>query len=388
MGVRIDEPGTHHEAGGVDRLRRRLVHVADLHDATVPDGHVGDHLGRAGPVDHTAAFDQIVEHLLIMACSPGAYDLGMPYPEAFHELARKINNWGRWGDDDQLGTLNLVTEDVVRRAAGCIRTGKRFSLALPLSEAEGIQQGWVPGRINPVRTMAQINHAVTGDPSVFCSSDDVVVMGLQAATHWDGLAHVSYEGKLYNGYAADTVTAAGASRCGIHHVRTLVSRGVLLDVARARGVDTLDGGHAVTGDDLDAAAAMAGVQVEAGDIVLIRTGRAGHLQATPRDVPGYVALPMPGVSMQAVSWFRDHDVAAVATDTFIFEVFPGEDRASVLPVHVLDIVEMGLTQGQNWQLEELAADCAADGVYECFLDASPLPFTGAVGSPVNPVAIK
>ena len=312
----------------------------------------------------------------------------MPYPDAFHQLAGKINNWGRWGADDQLGTLNLVTEDVVRRAAGCVRTGKRFSLALPMSEAEGIQAGWVPGRINPVRTMSQINHPVTGDPSVFCSSDDLIVMGLQAATHWDGLAHVSYEGKLYNGYPADSVTAAGASRCGIQNVRTLVSRGVLLDVARARGVDELEGGHAVTGDDLDAAEAMAGVQVQAGDVILVRTGRGARLQATPRDVSGYLALPMPGISTQATPWFRERDVAAVATDTLIFEVFPGEDPASVLPVHVLDIVEMGLTQGQNWQLESLAEDCAADGVYEFFLDASPLPFTGAVGSPVNPVAIK
>ncbi len=309
----------------------------------------------------------------------------MAYPERFHQLAKKVNNWGRWGPDDEIGTINFVTPEVRRRAAACVRTGRSFSLALPLSEAEGIQTGILPGRINPVRAMVQLNTPLTGDPAEFCSSDDMVVMGLQAATHWDGLGHVSYEGRLYNGNDASSVTVFGASVCGIHKIRTLVSRGVLLDVARALGTNRLDGGYAITAADLDAAEARAGVEVGAGDVVLVRTGQMELLARGDR--AGYGA-PSPGLSTMTVEWFHDRDVAAVATDTLTFEVWPGEDDATILPVHLLHLVEMGMTQGQNFVLDELAEDCARDGVHEFLLEASPQPFTNAVGSPVNPVAVK
>jgi kynurenine formamidase len=309
----------------------------------------------------------------------------MAYPEWFHQLAKKVNNWGRWGSDDEIGTINLVTPEVRKRAAACVRTGRSFSLALPLSEAEGIQIGSVPGRLNPVRAMVQINTPVTGDPSQFCSSDDMVVMGLQSATHWDGLGHVSYDGRVYNGNAASSVTVFGASVCGIHRIRTLVSRGVLLDVARALHTNRLDGGYAITAADLEAAEARAGLEVGPGDVILVRTGQMELLSIG--DKAGYVA-PAPGLSTMTVEWFHDRDVAAVATDTYICEVFPGEDDAAILPVHCLHLVEMGMTQGQNWALDELAADCAEDGVYEFLLEASPQPFTNATGSPVNPVAVK
>jgi kynurenine formamidase len=311
----------------------------------------------------------------------------MGLPPEFTDLAASVRNWGRWGPDDELGTVNLVTPEVHRRAAACVRTGKAFSLALPLSESEGIQVGYIPGRINPVRTMTQLHSPIfSDDPEHVRSNDDLVVMALQCATHWDGLAHVSYRGHIWNGYPADTVTSGGATRCGIHRIRTLVSRGVLLDVARARGVDRLEGGHAITGDDLDAAEKMARVRVESGDIVLVRTGQMAVLRE--RGGKRKYPLESPGLSMQSVPWLRHRDVAAVATDTFNFEVFPGEREDVFLPVHMLHLVDMGLTQGQNWVLDELAADCADDGVYEFLLEASPQPFTHAVGSPVNPVALK
>jgi kynurenine formamidase len=306
-------------------------------------------------------------------------------PDEFRSLSAQVRNWGRWGPDDELGTLNLITPEARRRAAACVRTGKAFSLALPLSEAEGIQTGAIPGRINPLRTMVAINAQYTGSPSGFCTSDDVVVMGLQAATHWDALAHVSYDGYLYNGHPADSVTAAGAARCGIGNVRTLLSRGVLLDVARTRGVERLEPGYAISGDDFDAAAEQARVEVRPGDVVLVRTGHMGLLRTKG---PAAYGGATPGLGMQAVPWLHRHDVAAVATDTLALEVFPGERDDLLLPVHLLHLVDMGLTQGQNWDLEALAADCAQDGIHEFLLDASPLPFTGGCGSPVNPVAVK
>jgi kynurenine formamidase len=307
----------------------------------------------------------------------------MALPEWFHELAKKVNNWGRWGPDDEIGTINLITPDLVRNAAGCVKTGKRFALALPLSEREGIQLGFMPGRINPLRTMVQINNPITGDPDAVCTSDDVVVMGLQCATHWDGLGHVSYADRLWNGFPASTITASGASKCGIHKVKTLIGRGVLLDVARAKGLDRLASDYAVTADDLDAACELGRVNVGPGDIVLVRTGQTALLP----DKMAY-SHPAPGLSFKTVEWFHAHDTAAVATDTLAFEIFPPEDPNVMLPVHLLHLVEMGMTQGQNWALEALAADCADDGVYEFLLDATPQPFTNAVGSPVNPVAVK
>jgi kynurenine formamidase len=218
----------------------------------------------------------------------------------------------------------------------------------------------------------------------------MVVTGLQSATHWDGLAHVSYAGRMYNGTPIESVDADGASRCGIHKIETLVSRGVLLDVAGAKGVERLEPGYPISCEDLDAAAERAKLEVCAGDIVLVRTGQMQILKkdrVRPADKAAY-AKPCPGLTLATTEWFHRRDVAAVAADNFSLEVYPGVPKEMFLPVHLIHIVEMGMTQGQNWDLEALAADCAEDGVYEFLLEASPQRFVGAVGSMVNPVALK
>lgn len=305
-------------------------------------------------------------------------------PDEFVELARAVNTWGRWGPDDERGMLNHVTDEVVRRAAACVRTGKRFSLALPLSE-DGPQLGFVPGRVNPNRSMLAVNEPIFGDPDGVRANDDVVTMGLQAATHWDALAHVTYQGRMYNGFPVGSVTETGASRCGADKIGPLVTRGVLLDVARARGVDRLEGGHALTPGDLQAAEELGRVTVSPGDAVLLRTGQMRLLH--DGDKLGY-SISTAGPSMQTVRWFHDRGVAAVATDNLSFEVFPGERDDLHLPVHMLHLVEMGLLQGQNFDLEALAADCVDDGVYAFLLEATPEPFVHAAGAPVVPVAVK
>ncbi|MHB8594841.1 MAG: cyclase family protein, partial [Acidimicrobiales bacterium] len=195
--------------------------------------------------------------------------------------------------------------------------------------------------------------------------------------------------RLYNGHPATAVTEAGAARCGIGRVGTLVTRGVLLDVARAKGVEVLEPGYAITAADLDAACDMGRLSVEPGDVALVRTGQMVHLRGvrTKRSLLAY-SFPAPGLTMGTAAWMHAHDIAAVATDTLSLEVFPGQDEAIYLPVHLLHLVEMGLTQGQNFDLDALAADCAADGAYSVLLDATPLPFTHGLGSPVNPVALK
>jgi kynurenine formamidase len=306
----------------------------------------------------------------------------------FTDMAARVRNWGRWGPNDEIGTLNLIDEAAGRRGAAAVVSGKAFPLGLPLSEAEGIQLGFIEGRVNPTRTMVQVNQPVNADqPEWVCFSEDVVTLATQCATHWDALAHASYGGVIYNGYPASTVSADGAARCGIHRLGTVVSRGVLLDVARALGRDVLEPGHPIMPRDLDEALALAGVELEPGDIVLVRTGQMVHLAPGRRDLMAYT-FPSPGLTIETAGWFHHHDVAAVATDTLVFEVYPSQHDDAYLPVHLLHLVEMGLTQGQNWVLDALAEDCAADGRYSFLLDATPLPLTQGLGTPLNPVALK
>lgn len=303
--------------------------------------------------------------------------------EEFSRLAAAVNNWGRWGRDDERGTLNHITPNAVRAAAALVRDGRSLPLAYPLSE-DGPQLGFVKGRTNPERTMVALGEPL-GDPHGVRFNDDAVTMGLQAATHWDALAHVSYQGRLYNGFDPSSVTEHGAARLGADKLGPVVSRGVLLDLPAALGVPRLEGGQALTPADLERAETHAGVTVRSGDIVLIRTGQMQLLHEG--DKLGY-SVSTAGPSMQTVRWFHEREVAAVATDNLSFEVFPGERDDLLLPVHMLHIVEMGLVQGQNFDLEALSADCARDGRYSFLLDATPEPFARACGAPVAPVAIK
>ncbi len=321
----------------------------------------------------------------------------MSYPQEILDLAERVRNWGRWGDDDEIGTVNFITDQVVKAALGSVRTGERISLAFPLQDEGGLQIGAIPGRDNPNRTMIMVNEAMLGDPDMFCTSDDSVSMGLQAGTHWDGLCHASWRGLIYGGRDADSITDAGASVCGIEKIEHLTGRGVLMDIAALYGVDELEGGHAVSYDDLVRAEERQGVRVRSGDIVLVRTGMmrkalAGDVVAYGSGTPieGSPMPGFPGVGLGAVEFFHEREVAAVATDTVTFEVMPWDPSTpgAILPIHCLHLVEMGLTQGQNWNLEALAEACASDGHYDFLLEASPQPFVGAIGSPVNPVAIR
>jgi kynurenine formamidase len=301
------------------------------------------------------------------------------------EIARRVSNWGRWGAGDERGTINFITPEVVRRAAACVQRGVVFSLGLPIgSDGPQIGQG---GRVNPLHFMSALHGAYGPDPEGFHYNDDVVVMPLQCATQWDSLAHVYYGDQLYNGYPAATVTASGATRNAIDkQAAGIVSRGVLLDVARAAGVDRLAAGQVIAPDLLEKAEAAQQVRVEPGDVLLIRTG---HITVFTRDAnrEGYMRV-MPGLGLAAVEWLHRREVAAVATDTSAVEVIPFEDPSTPLPVHLLCIRDMGLTLGEMFYLEDLAADCAEDGVWTFLFSAPPLRVSGGVGSPLNPLAVK
>lgn len=315
-------------------------------------------------------------------------------PPGFTALAERVNTWGRWGDDDERGMLNLVDDDAVRRGAACVRTGQRLALGLPLS-ADGPQAGLIKGRENPQHRVVALRSAPTGDPHTYAMNDDAIDLGTQVATHWDALAHVTHGSRIYNGFPADSVTAAGAAHCGIDRVGPLVSRGVLLDVARAHGRDRLDGAHPIGPRDLDLALTQAGVDLAPGDVVLLRTGQIQYVHEGDRV---RYAFPSPGLTVEAVPWLHERGVAAVATDTLTFEVFPRRDLGPngehfstadlVMPVHLLMLTELGCLQGQNFDFEALATACAADDRWTVLLSATPEPIVGGLGGPVAPVAVR
>ena len=216
-------------------------------------------------------------------------------------------------------------------------------------------------------------------------------MPLQAATQWDALAHVHYDGVLYNNCkACDTLSEKGASRLGIEHLATpgIMSRGVLLDILRLKRADRLPDDYAITVDDLNAACAAQGVTMMPGDIVLIRTG---HIQrfTLERDRAAFNGT-QPGLSPACAEWVHDHSLAAVCADNLAVEVMSPQAWQSEMPLqfHMLCLRDMGCPLGEMFNLDALAADCADDGRYTFLLSAPPIPFTNAVGSPVNPLALK
>ncbi|MFT3853284.1 MAG: cyclase family protein [Ilumatobacteraceae bacterium] len=301
----------------------------------------------------------------------------------FREIGKQLSNWGRWGADDERGTVNLITPERVAAAAKLVKRGAIFDLGIPF-DANGPQPGG--GRINPVRLMSETG-AQQDLPGAFHYADDYVFMPLQSASQWDGLAHVYYDDQLYNGFPASDVGPHGAMHCSIDKMaKGIVGRGVLLDIARLKGVDWLELGYVITPEDFDAACERQGVTVGAGDIVLFRTGWRTKFKQE-KDPKAFMAGE-PGIGMAMPQWLHDRDVAVIASDNWAIEVLPGEFDDEVFNVHMVLIRDMGMTLGEILDLDELADDCAADGVWEFLLAAPPIKFTNAVGSPINPLAIK
>lgn len=230
-----------------------------------------------------------------------------------------------------------------------------------------------------------------GFPHGLGGADDVIFMPLQCSTQWDGLGHIFDHGKAWNGRpAGQVVTSQGDQVTGIQTAADrIVSRGVLVDVGRTFGINgELEDGFAITTDHILKTISVQGntSSVRRGDIILIRTGQ---LARTRREGwQDYAGGDAPGLSFSTADWLHQSEIAAVATDTWGFEVRPNEFHASFQPLHQVVIPNIGLYLGEMWDLDTLAADCAADHVYEFFLTAAPLRVTGAVGAPVNPIAVK
>ena len=311
-----------------------------------------------------------------------------------HATAERLKNWGRWGPDDEIGTLNHVTAADVVAACRLVRKGKTMSLALNFDE-KGPQGGKsnypAIGRFNPIHVMLRSGtdaYAGVLDHRKIRGADDIIIMPTQCGTQWDGLGHIFYGDKMWNGRDCRTVTSFGAQQCGIEKTRQkIVGRGVLLDIPMMLGMDYLPDGFGVTGAVLDQAERHFGVKVGRGDFLLVRTG---HLEAklAGGNWDGYSGGDAPGLAFDTLDWLHARQVAAIATDTWGVEVRPNQTTEAAQPWHWIAIPIIGLTVGEIFDMTELSRDCAEDKIYEFLFVAPALPITGAVGSPINPQAIK
>lgn len=310
--------------------------------------------------------------------------------EDFRAVGRRLSNWGRWGADDRIGTLNFLTAERVATAAGLVKRGAIFDLGIEIGKP-GVQRA-AGIRSNPVHLMNltpldSLDH-MGGLKDVFVA-DDYIMMPLQSVTQWDGLGHVGYDGKLYNDIDAGSITTLhGSTELSIHHIaqRGIVGRGVLLDIASLIGVDRLPAGAEITPDMLDTAASRQGVAILPGDILLVRTGWIRQL-LIDRDVETYWKGE-PGLTLACAEWLHRHQIAAVASDNWGVETRSPDGGTGGLPVHSVLIRDMGMTLGEIFDLEALASDCRADGVWEFFFAAPPLKVVGGVGTPITPLALK
>lgn len=311
--------------------------------------------------------------------------------EEVRRRSEELRTWNRWGEDNEIGTLNFVTLQKIVEAAKLITKGETFALAINF-DANGPQTGGL-GRFNPVHTMLATGvdaaHGVQDEMNIQYA-DDVLSLPLHGATHWDSLSHVFYDSHMWNGYSAELVSAYGAEKNGIEKVKDrMVGRGVLLDIARYGGTEALEDGHAITNEELEGCARQQDVVVNQGDFVLIRTGQLGRCLSSG-NWGSFAGGDAPGLAFETLGWLHEHEVAAVASDTWGVEVRPNEtdEGEAFQPWHWVAIPNMGLSVGEMFYLEELAESCADDARYEFFFVAPPLPITGASGSAVNPMAIK
>jgi len=307
------------------------------------------------------------------------------------EWGERYSNWGRWGEADERGTLNFITPERILAATAIPRSGRVISCALPFDQ-NGPQSG-LAGRHNPIHTMlADGGDALAGAqdflPGGFNYADDTVTMPLQCGTQWDALAHVFYDGKMYNDRDIRLVTSSGAKANSIDRIRdAVVGRGVLLDLPRHARLDWLDDGTRVRPQNLDTCAEAQGVAIESGDILLVRTGMMTRC-LQQKSWKGYCGGDAPGLSIHCARWLYEREIAAVATDTWGVEVRPNETPDCFQPLHMISLRNTGLLFGEIFFLDDLAQACSEDGNYEFLFTAPPLPITGAVGSPINPLAIK
>jgi kynurenine formamidase len=304
----------------------------------------------------------------------------------FDELFDSLKNWGRWGPEDQLGTLNLITPASVRAAAALVRSGRHVSMAVPINKVAG------PDNANPaIHFVSQAHDIDIGSSGLRFGLDFLgMVCHGDNHTHVDALCHVSYRGRVYNGnLATEVLTSRGATSLDVAEYHDgLVGRGVLLDIARLRGVKWLEPGEIVTRDELEACERSVGVRVEEGDILVFRTGhhrRRAELGPWGIDYPP-AGQGRAGLHVDAVRWMHERGVAAFLPDCD-GEVVPSTVPGMLYPIHVLQIAAMGMLASDLTQVEDVARACDEEGRWRFMVVGLPLRLPGGTGSPWNPIAI-
>ncbi len=317
-------------------------------------------------------------------------------PIPFAELLKSApKNWGRFGPDDEIGALNFLTKEEVLRGIRSVKSGKVFTLGVPLARPGG--DPLYPSRSQPIRTMAMdkgfyLNGTATPFPGGMEYADDVITMFLQGTTQYDALGHVWHGDTLYNGYDAKT-TMGGLQKCSIEPIANhgVVGRAVLLDAARYRGKANLDAGERITLDDMLEIAKQQNSPIEKHDIILIHTGwlKRFYDKGFEGIFPGG-AFNEPGLgySPELVKWFHEMEIPSLGTDTIASEQTSHEESGTMIPLHMALLHYQGVIFNEIDWLHDLAEDCAKDSQYTFLFVGSPLKVVGGAGSPVNPVVIK
>ncbi|MDR6173568.1 kynurenine formamidase [Nocardioides zeae] len=313
-------------------------------------------------------------------------------PDLTDLLADSPSNWGKWGPDDEVGSLNYLGPEQVVAAASLISSGKVFTLQRLIGDPKG-DPVW-PGRTPATRTQILDESSWDGAdapqfPGGLHYADDKIDAFLQGSTQYDALGHVWYGGQLYNGFDART-TVGGMDKASVEPIaqRGVVGRAVLLDMARFRGKDTLDSAETYTHEDLVACAEAQGVELRKRDILLIRTNYLQlFLELGDKFYEGFCE---PGLvySPELVQWFADMEIPNLVTDTIANEVTIDPENGVALVLHNALMRNLGIAFTEICDLEALAADCAEDGRYELFYAAAPLKVAKGSGSPVNPLVVK
>jgi len=288
-------------------------------------------------------------------------------------LHHHLSNWGRWGADDQLGALNFITPEITAAAAAGVRSGATVSCARPLPTQAA------PDNPNPVA-----HHMIATATEGYGADYFAIAPHGYATSHIDALCHIFHDGKIYNGYPADTVTAHGATKLGIHRLRSgVVTRGVLIDVPSLRGVEALAPGEPIFPEDLEAAEVATGVAVRTGDALLVRTGRWRWRE---QHGPWPIDEGLAGLDASCLAWLHERQVALLGSDG-VSDVLPSRVAEVGMPVHTVAIVAMGIHLMDNLDLDDLSGTCAAEGRWDFLLTVAPLVLARGTASPVNPIAV-
>jgi kynurenine formamidase len=303
-------------------------------------------------------------------------------------------NWGRWGPDDEVGALNFLTKAEVLRGVQSVKQGKVFTLGTLVGGPSG-DPVW-PGRAGATKLMTQDEgHYLSGKlkpvPGGLEYADDYVTMFLQGTTQFDALGHTWYDGQLWNGYDAKT-TMGGMGKASVLPIaeRGVVGSAILLDMARYRGKDFLEGGETFGWEDLQDCAQTQGIQIEKHDILLIRTGWLKVFYDKGRDAFYQTPFNEPGLtySKELVQGFHEMEIPVLATDTIANETTIEPETGVVLPLHAALMRNLGVALNEILWLEPLAEDCAEDRQYRFLYAGAPLKVYRGTGAPVNPVVIK